>query len=249
MGYRNKNGLVLWRGRSQLTGDQIVVIATGLEHDSENRKTGAEVQTFIMPAEEHPVESLRSGLDSAVCGKCPLRGTDGSKGRGCYVEVWNSPSQVWKAWKRGSYATIKRNGWGIFTGRAVRFGAWGDPAAVPDWVWGRLRDVARGWSSYTHQYDRAAGKRAAAWSMVSVETIDQMNRAHANGDRTFRIVADVADITKAEIVCPGSKEGGQIVTCDECLLCNGRQSPTAKSIAAVAHGFGTKQALVQIGAC
>ena len=104
------NGAVLWRGASLIDGAPIVVIATGLAQGSSNSKTGAMVQTYILRADVSPVDAVRTGQDSAICGTCVHRGRDDGSGTGrhvgrtCYVNVGQGPRAVWAAWKRGRYA-------------------------------------------------------------------------------------------------------------------------------------------------
>ena len=51
--------------------DDIVCIATG---NSSNRKTGDEVQTWILYKHEPPHVAIDTGKDSAICGDCTYRG-------------------------------------------------------------------------------------------------------------------------------------------------------------------------------
>ncbi|NQS89555.1 DUF2513 domain-containing protein, partial [Patescibacteria group bacterium] len=43
-----KAGLILWKGKSLIDGQRIMVIATGVFGKSTNRKTGEMIQTYIM---------------------------------------------------------------------------------------------------------------------------------------------------------------------------------------------------------
>ena len=67
----------LWRGPSRIDGKQIVLLATGASplegEQSGNRKTGAMVQTYIMPLDVPPSEAVATGADVSVCGDCELR--------------------------------------------------------------------------------------------------------------------------------------------------------------------------------
>ena len=62
------NGYIVYQGPSQLTGGNIVVIATGFANKSTNSKTGDLIQTWIMSADESPTEAANSGRDVDVCG-------------------------------------------------------------------------------------------------------------------------------------------------------------------------------------
>jgi hypothetical protein len=74
--------------------------------------------------------------------------------------------------------------------------------------------------------------------MRSADSLSAAAFAWRDGQRTFRIVRDAADIIQGrEILCPASKEAGFKTTCHKCGLCGGA-SVKAKSIAIVAHGAG-----------
>ena len=45
---KQKNGYILFEGKSEIDGKDIVVIATGLNVNSNNDKTGSMVQTWIL---------------------------------------------------------------------------------------------------------------------------------------------------------------------------------------------------------
>jgi len=62
------SGVVLYRGPSAITGAPIVVVATGLDGAlSDNEKTGAMVQTYVLPdVGQEPQEAIKSGADDSV---------------------------------------------------------------------------------------------------------------------------------------------------------------------------------------
>jgi|TARA_Y100000034_G_scaffold124240_1_gene172124 hypothetical protein len=222
------NGYILYHGKSQLDGKQIVVIATGL-NGSSNRKTGNMVQTYILCADQEPIQAVKCGADVTICGNCPHRGHDGFKGRSCYVSVINGPTSVYRAWKRGSYQHIRGN-YIPFIGRMVRIGTYGDPAAVPAHVWDKLSTYADNITGYTHQWAKYDISR---YCLASCETSDQAVEAQAKGYRTFRIRTADTDQEPGEITCPASQHKTQ---CQDCGLCNGTISTNRINIAITAHG-------------
>lgn len=240
----SKLSRVIYRGPSLIDGKPIVVVAVVSDR---NRKTGDMLQTYILRSDLHPFEANKSGEDYSICGNCPHRGkatNDPTKklavGRACYVNLGQGVLSTWKALQRGFYpdavghAAIAEVG----RGRMVRLGTYGDPAAVPSYVWDSLISEASGHTAYSHQ----ACKRGAAFMpeimMQSADSLSEAQEAWALGRRTFRVVASVADIVKgAEILCPASEEAGKRTTCSACGLCAGA-SVKAKSIAIPAHGAG-----------
>lgn len=214
--------MILYEGPSLLDGAPIVVIATGLERPSNNRKTGDMIQTWILRADIAPVAALKTGADASICGDCPLR--DGR----CYVNVGHAPQAIWKAYKRGNYsrATDLKT---VGRGRKVRIGAYGDPAAVPVKVWRSLVAGAVSWTGYTHQWKRRPSLKGLV--MASTETPDDTLKAWARGWRTFRVGVDPMP---GEITCPSETIG---TACADCALCKGT-ALQAKSILITPHGKG-----------
>lgn len=228
-------GVVFYDGPSMMTGDRIIGVMTGLADRSQNAKTGAMVQAWILLADLAPMDAKRVDRDGAICGDCKLRGRGGF-GAECYVTVWQAPHAVWKSWRAGGYPPASpAEAQALVEGRAVRCGAYGDPAAMPFDVWHTLLRRAAGWVAYTHAW-RTCDRRFQAVAMASVDTPAEADQARAAGWRTFRIRGRHDPITHGqEFICPASDEAGHRATCLTCQLCRGWQSP-ARSVAIVAHG-------------
>lgn len=254
MSTQSSNGLVLYRGPSMIDGAPIVVIATGLKNGSSNVKTGDLIQTWILREDVSPTDAVNSGDDVSICGTCPHRGTivDGRNvGRSCYVTIFQAPLNVWKTYKRGGYEDA---GLGAphegnldrayaariaFQGRRVRLGAYGDPAAVPFWIW----DCALSWSQantgYTHQW-RVCDPQFARYVMASCDNAQDYVDAKASGYRTFRVRAAGEALNAREVVCPASAEAGHKTTCAACVACGGHGSKARVDIAIIVHGAAGK---------
>jgi hypothetical protein len=239
------NGAVLWRGASLIDGAPIVVIATGLAQGSSNSKTGAMIQTYILRADISPIDAVRTGQDSAICGTCVHRGQDDGSGTGrhvgrtCYVNVSQGPRSVWAAWKRGRYPEVDRTRgdalYEIGEGRAVRLGTYGDPAAVPVLVWQALVARSTGRTGYTHQW-RRCDPALSSLCMASADSAEDARTAQAAGWRTFRVAMPCdAPRLSNEALCPASKEAGRKLTCAQCLACAGADGRRG-SIVIAAHG-------------
>ena len=242
--------MIIYEGPSLLDGQQIVVIATGMKAKSSNGKTGGMIQTWILLRDVDPREANKSGGDYAICGDCPHRGKATTAldkvlavERTCYVIIFQAPLNVWKSFHRGIYgrAVDSEAIADVGEGNEVRLGAYGDPAAVPAYVWKALLSRASGNTGYSHQSGLDDADFVADIMMVSADNLAMAQAAWAKGYRTFRLVDSLDDITDNEINCPASKEAGQRTTCDKCGLCAG-SSIKAKSIAIVAHGNGAKYA-------
>ena len=227
------SGAVLYQGPSNFDAKPIVVIAVW---SSANRKTGDMLQTYILRSDIDPRDANKYGEDESICGQCQHRGTptlDPTKalaeGRTCYVTMGQGPLIVFNEFIAGKYPVASPRAVGA--GRRVRIGTYGDGAAAPDYVWSELLSEAEGHTAYSHN-----GGDPQRY-MVSADTLAQAQGAWANGYRTFRVVRDVSEIRKNEVLCPASKEAGHKTTCATCLLCGGA-SVKAKSIAIPVHGSG-----------
>ena len=226
-------GYVIYEGPSLLDGSPIVAVVT---LESANVKTGNMAQTWILKADEHPMEALQSGRDVAICGDCKHRP---SLGGACYVNVGQAPSQVWKSYKAGNYPVAQAfNVAHHLIGRTVRLGAYGDPAAVPAEVWRDLVSMAKGWTGYTHQWLIRSDLRDLC--MASVDDEEEHADAKLAGWRTFRVRTEDENLLDREIACPASDEGGLKTTCKDCRLCSGTQS-NGKDVAIIVHGAKAKR--------
>ena len=76
-------GVILWRGASAIDGAPIVLVANKFAGDSQNVKTGQQVQSFILP-DPHAagiacdgskpakiVAWLKATAAKSICGDCP----------------------------------------------------------------------------------------------------------------------------------------------------------------------------------
>lgn len=208
-------GLVLYEGPSALGAGNVVVVMTGIESASTNSKTADMLQSWILPADEPPTEASRSGLDVLVCGDCKHRPI---KGGVCYVNLAWGPYAVWKAWKAGKYTSMDSEAAGtLLAGSLVRFGAWGDPAAVPLETWTPLLPRLRAWTGYTHQW-KGLGPEWREWLMASVDSPAERAEAKAAGWRTFRGKEPEDPLLPGEVLCLSDWMG---IPCGQCKGCDG----------------------------
>jgi hypothetical protein len=234
------NGYVIYRGPSMIDGKPIVVIATGFRETTDNKKTGSMIQTWILRDDISPVDAIHSGNDSSVCGDCPHRGiiVDGkNRKRTCYVTIFQAPRSVWASMKRGIYPDIAPNylANGMFKNLNVRVGSYGDPAAVPVYIWKAILKHAKSNTGYTHQW-RTAPLEFKNFVMASADNADDVFEAKALGYRTFRVRGDTEPLLKNEIACPASKEMGHKTNCNDCKGCGGIGSKARVGFAIMDHG-------------
>ncbi len=226
-------GYVLYEGPSAINGENIAAILT---LNSTNKKTGKMAQLWILAKDTAPHIAQKTGEDSAVCGDCPIK-------KECYVLTFQGPLSVWNAYKRGSYsgASLKQNVKNFIptvstflprdiNNLIIRFGAYGDPAALPKWLIKSIAENCKDFTGYTHQWNKRKFNFLKNYFMASVETKKLAEKALKKGFRYFRIKKPGADNFKNEIECP-SDNG---VQCIDCKLCNGAKQ--AKNITIAAHG-------------
>ena len=231
-----KSGII-YKGQSLLDGKPVVAIAT---YSDRNTKTGKVLQTYIIRSDISPLDASKTGADFSICGDCKFKGTPTTDPkrkqavkRDCYVNLGQGPTIVYKSFLRGTYPMADNRGdrMTLGAGRVVRLGTYGDPAAIPSWVWDQLLTSCATHLAYTHQ----SGFRPDI-AMQSADTKAQAVAHWNNGRRTFRVITDLGDIVKGkEILCPASKEAGRRVQCNACKLCGGNSTNSPKSIAIVQH--------------
>lgn len=225
--------MILYEGPSELDGAPIVVIATGMDKASRNIKTGAMVQTWILRADIPPLSAAKTGADASICGDCMHRPANVGD---CYVNLGQAVTNIWKRYKAGG---CPPSHWsrrvGLFRGFKVRLGAYGDPAAVPWWVWRDALLGARGVTGYTHQW-RTAPAEFQQWCMASTDSEAEAREAIAEGWRTFRVRGPADPLMLGEVICPASAEAGHKTTCAECMACGGALAKARAPIAIIAHG-------------
>lgn len=235
---------IIYEGTSHIDDKQIVVVAIP---KSSNDKTGDMLQTIIMRSDIDPITASRTGEDYSICGSCVHRGiphngnSGGAKKRSCYVMLLMVLS-VYKAYKKGNYKRIQGHDAiaNIGAGLMVRLGTYGDPAAVPSYIWESLLSKAEGHTGYSHQANVEGADYRPDLTMRSADTLAEAQEAWARGERTFRVTTNANDIVQGkEIACPASIEAGKRTTCKQCKLCSGN-TIQAKSIVIMAHGTGSK---------
>ena len=221
-------GYVLYEGPSAINGENIAAILT---LESTNKKTGNMAQLWILAKDIPPHIAQKTGNDDAVCGDCPIK-------KECYVLTFQGPLSVWNAYKRGSYENINLNfakyvsilKKRFFMELIIRFGAYGDPAALPEWLITSIADNCKDFTGYTHQWNKRKFNYLKNYFMASVETKKLAEKALKKGFRYFRIKPPGAINFENEITCP-SDNG---IQCIDCKLCNGAKQ--AKNITIEAHG-------------
>lgn len=249
---KKRHSFTVWQGASELDGKPIALLVT--RGYAPNKKTGALIQTYIIRSDRDPVTVLRQGKDKSICGDC-IHSSKANGGQGtCYVRVDTGTMQVYRAYKRKRYPAINtiESAWQV-SGELVRLGTYGDPSAVPQYVWEAfLRDVA-GVTGYTHGWKRPQAQYLKQYCMASCDTLPDTGLAQRAGWRTFTVLpTEYTDKPAHSFLCPASEEAGKRLTCAECMACGGLSSPNKASVYIPVHGVAFKQKrftenLIQIG--
>lgn len=221
-------GYVIYEGPSEINGEPIVAIVT---LKSSNVKTGNMASMWILHKDVRPTEASKEGKDEAVCGMCPHRH---NLGGACYVTLFQAPLQVFKSYHKGNYPKV--DDMSAFEGMSVRFGAYGDPYAIPVSILTSIKAVVKNNTSYTHQW-RQGNEALKSVSMASVDNVEETKEAQAKGWRTFRVTSDIDTLLDTEIICPNTTKG---IQCIDCGLCKGTSSK-GKSIVIEVHGAKKKK--------
>lgn len=194
-------------------GSPFVAIAT---LSTANRKTGNMVQVWFLLRNVNPVQAVQEAIDAdTVCNGCPF-----ASGKGCYVNVGQAPLAIWKGFHRGIYPTLHPKDYAtVFSGRKVRFGAYGNPSLLPVAMVKAIAQASAGWTGYFHDWrSNPYAKEYANYFMVSTETESSYKLAQSLSFRVFHVspnkpanaVECLADSTNGRVQC---------ATCK--LACNG----------------------------
>ena len=235
------NGTIIYQGQSLIDGKDIVVIYF---NGSKNTKTGNMAQTYIIRSDIDPLLASKTGADYSICGNCKHRGTPTNdpnrsyaKGRTCYVNLAQGVLVVYKQLMKGAYPMVNthKNIQSLGENQVIRLGTYGDPSAVPSYIWDSLLSKAKKHTGYTHQSSIASADVRADQCMMSADSYEESKQFWSKGFRTFRVLQknEVLD-SKNEVLCPASKEAGKRTTCEQCVLCSG-SNINAKSVAIYQH--------------
>lgn len=232
-------GVILWQGESAIDGTPIVLVANKFAQDSQNAKTGAQVQSFILP-DPHAagiacdgarpaqiVDWLKKTAAKSICGDCPHAwqydaATGGHKKGACYVKEYQSPAAVLGAVFRGSYPIAGVDfpaAWigDLGAGLDIRAGSYGDPAACDPTIWAAFLALAKTRTGYTHGWKSAfpAFKRNA-WRlrglcMASCDSAADYRAATDAGYRAFYVIPKGATENGRSVLSVGAQVEGAMI--------------------------------------
>ena len=147
------------------------------------------------------------------------------------MNIGQAPNQVYKSFKRGIYPVFDYAKHSQYiTGRKIRLGAYGDPAAIPFNIVERFAKLGIGHTGYTHQANhKGFDDRYFSLLMASADTPKQSLALQSRGAKTFRVALADDSLFEHESECYADSEG---IQCADCLQCNGQQG----NIAIQVHG-------------
>lgn len=247
------SGVVVYEGPSALNSQPILAVLTNLGRPSANAKTGDMSQLYVLCAGIHPIDAVRTGADSAICGACKHRGDmGGPDARTCYVELAQAPTSVYRAHQRGSYLPFHPSWplsparawgerlWNAVSRKPIRLGAYGDPCAVPPQYIALLvaacRSTRVGASGYSHAWQShpAAFEAQKGWLMASVDNYEEALEARRRGLRYFRIIRP-GEPTHGEVQCRAARAVNPL-HCAYCRGCSGNANAKGPSFYIEVHG-------------
>ncbi|MEA5574634.1 hypothetical protein [Calothrix sp. UHCC 0171] len=228
-----RNGYVVWEGASLIDGSPIVLILTGFVNPTSNRKTGRQLQSWILSQNYVPTYAAKYGLDNSICGDCPLKL---SKTGSCYVNLL-TPNNIYRSYIAGNYPKFSEKELALLEHYRypIRLGSYGDPTAIPLEIWESIILASGKHTGYTHRH-KSCDSRWQEYLMASVHSIPEAKQAQKQGWRTFRIIAPDAVLSDNEILCRHTEDDRN--SCSTCLLCDGKSSKP--NIADKAHGLNWK---------
>jgi len=213
----------IYEGPSAINGEKIQAILT---FNSSSVKTGPMAQLWILNGTTEPHKAQATGEDIAVCGSCPQRP---SHGGGCYVTTFQAPLATYRSHKGKQVENLRK----LYV--PLRFGAYGDPLALPRHILEDLLSKAtQGWTGYTHLWGKKGNQWASSFLMASTESESSKASALKKGWKVFHITDELKEDSDLE-TCANTTEG---IQCIDCLKCDGRHG----SIEIQAHGVKAKKA-------
>ena len=228
-----ENGYTVWEGASLLDNSPIFLVLTGFVFPTSNRRTGRQIQSWILQQEFTPTKAAKEGLDQGICGRCCLKM---SQTGACFVNLL-PVNNIYHKQARGTCRKFSANEMAMLERYRypIRIGSYGDPTAVPFEVWEPIILASNKWTGFTHQWANC-DLRWKKYLMASVHSQTEARVAQKQGWRTFRIIAPDAPLSANEILCRHTEDDR--VQCDSCGLCNGASSKP--NIADPVHGLNWK---------
>ena len=203
---------------------------------------------YILQTYHFGIDQVLSGIfenDFLACGNCKYSfNQNGGKSGKCYTHKGLIRLGLGKMLMRlgkifhtinkfdleqfNAFCTMAKK----FNINLVRLGTYGDPILLPAGIGKKLVSLGQRSTSYTHQWKN---NEMHDISMASVDSDQEKIEANKLGFRTFRILDNINEIKKDEIICPASKESKKKISCNLCGLCNGTSNKQIKNIAIVKH--------------
>jgi len=109
----------------------------------------------------------------------------------CYVELWRSPSNVYLADERGNIPEFGPEHHESLEGKAIRWGAYGDPCYIPIPVIKKMEAISgmiplrKNRTGYTHQWRNPMFQGYRHYFMASCDNINDYLAADSLGWRAF----------------------------------------------------------------
>ena len=206
--------------KSELDGEPVVALFTGLQNNSQNPKLGSMVTVYILVDNgKTPQQNASSGADKSICGDCALRNNV------CYVVKIHGPGAVYRGYLNGKSPVVSESeliALLIDRNYPIRWGEYGDIAALPfSFIDNVMKSTKLEHTSYTHQWDHENFStdhfQYSMGSIDHVKTLSLLQALHGDDVRYYRMDKE-GELLAGEIRCPN---GTTKVQCRDCLLCQG----------------------------
>jgi hypothetical protein len=230
---------------------------------SENSKigNGLVIQTYHFSIEQ--IKNNDITFDAKNCLDCPLSNTNGYKYGKCYthkgLQLMGLKSKLrklhkmykvqnldafnkidFKIWQNRVNLQLQKNakkGKDAFI-KLARFGSYGEPIFLGEYVINEISLMAKNITGYTHQYNKNEYNWANKFFMASTHNAIDKAVAKNRNFRSFNVVLKTDKIENS-INCPSSKEFEQLkgkkVSCVDCSLCSGNFKSIRKDIHILQH--------------
>lgn len=230
---------------------------------SENSKIGQGlvIQTYHFSMQQ--VKDNNFELDANNCLDCPLSRSNGYLLGKCYthkgLQLMGLKSKLRKLHKMYKVSNLEQfnkidfNEWkkrisiqllknakknkDTFI-KLARFGAYGEPIFLGEYVINEISKLAKNITGYTHQYNKDKYNWANKFFMASTHNKKDIAIATNRNFRQFNVLLKT-DKVENSVNCPSSKEFEQLrnkkIACVDCSLCSGNFKSIKKNVHILAH--------------
>jgi hypothetical protein len=234
------NKKVIW-----IEDDNVFVVSRNRTSNNKIIDKGFAVQTYTFSREQYELANSKSkfgmkdffSLDKSNCLDCKFSLNSGEGG--CYTHKYFQYSgflRMLRSIDRSKLTPLDNSKYveilDMSRDTYVRFGTYGEPSLLPEYMIYSMSKVSSAWTGYTHQWKKEWAKGLGRYFMASTHNQEETDEAKKLDYRSF-----IATLSGEEtaVGCPASKEMGYVSNCAKCGLCSGTEGKGSKDVKILMH--------------